>query len=121
MDWKYLAGFFDGEGYIGIMSTDSFYFAPRVQISQSAERGRQLLEEIQVFLSARGIKSHSTKPRIAEGNKPMYNLYTSSRKDLIAFVENILPYLKIKKPEAQDAWRFLKMFPSRSNRPELFT
>ena len=110
MTWEYLAGFFDGEGWIGIPSqAETLHISPRVIITQSKLRGKILFEEIKSFLSVANIKS-----TVRCAREDMWNLNISGRNNVILFIERLMPYLHIKKLEAQDIGRFLKLFPNRN-------
>jgi hypothetical protein len=119
MSWEYIAGFFDGEGHVGLgrqkRCGDGHFSrgSPRVTMVQGLERGRTLLEEIQAFLASRGINSvvqvHS------EGSaheRRSYRLRITGFRGVTHFLLCVFPYLRIKKVEAQDLIRYATVFPS---------
>lgn len=108
MNWKYIAGFFDGEGSIVSGSGVSSVY---VRISQ---KNRHILDDIRFFLSANGIVSGITFDKRV--SKPSHNLYLASRSSVTLFLTSIFPYLRVKKTIAQDALRLMIMHPRLPNR-----
>jgi hypothetical protein len=106
ISWAYIAGFFDGEGCIGI------YPAPtgrstRVLVEMcQAEPREQVLFEIQEFLEAQGISfTHRVTP--AKGRcKPVHKIYTVNRAVASEFLKQIEPFLRVKRAKAKEliAW-----------------
>src|SRR6266446_3999481 len=98
MSWSYIAGFFDGEGHVGIgrqrksgsESISTGYI--RLTIVQSQERGRELFEQMARFLSERGVRSVIGVHHDGSVFKKAYKLRMSSR-SAIAFLRGVLPYL----------------------------
>lgn len=114
MNWAYVAGFFDGEGSIGLGVNKRFV---RLTFAQSRTRGLLLLQEIQVFLASHGIVSHVHEthfPRL--GKQRMYQLRINGVEGAKLFLDATLPYLRIKRTEAQDAIRFRTMYPPNGTR-----
>lgn len=112
MTWEYLAGFFDGEGCITSMKVKKGYkMVGRIQISQSQDRGKILLDEIREFFAQHGITS-SICSRAPYGNRVEgHFLYINSQESSMKFMRGVFPYLRIKKLEAQDTMRYLVMYP----------
>jgi hypothetical protein len=106
ISWQYVAGFFDGEGCIG-MYPDPKYRSTRVLVQMSqAEPQEQVLYEIQEFLSTHGI-SFTTRVVKPEGNrKPCHQLYTVNRVVASEFLKQVEPYLRVKLRKAKEliAW-----------------
>ena len=115
MNWHYLAGFFDGEGSIESLMRNNRI--PKIEIGQSRARGLYLLQEISAFLQSYGIAS-AVKPKVNRtaslGKLPMYVLCI--QKDALVFLRHVLPYVRIKRSEAQDVLRFRTMYPPKENR-----
>jgi hypothetical protein len=114
MSWQYLAGFFDGEGNVGIYQNRARRGngMPVVCVCQSGERGRLLLEEISEFLKPLGIKCYFGSKK-AHGNvQAQHILRVCNRGNVQMFLRGVFPYLRIKKVEAQDVLRFLAIFGS---------
>lgn len=105
LSWPYVAGFFDGEGSIRIRQMGC-----EASVSQSRLRGLRLLTEMRCFLALHGIASKVT-PHTSDNPFQMYKLTISKRRNVIAFVRNMLPHLHIKKSECEDFVRYWKAFP----------
>lgn len=118
MSWEYFAGFFDGEGTIFVKRRMS----PIVILGQSGPRGKALLSEIIEFLRASGITPSSEVPtpnsRTKRGAcskqgkryKDFWQFQVANRPDALELLRRLLPYLRIKKVEAEDALRFCKLY-----------
>lgn len=114
--WEWLGGFFDGEGSTGIRSNgheNSFGYYPITTLVQTKERGRLLLERIKAFLTEEGIVSCVVIQRkVSKPNWSIpYALQIGSREGAERLLTKIMPYLEIKRTEAQDVLRTLKIFP----------
>jgi len=98
MSWEYVAGFFDGEGYIGIKEHGKkHYFYPIASMSQ---KSKKILEQIQEFLGFGYITINKAKPG-------MYTLDVSYSQNS-RFLKAIMPYLVVKKVVAKLALRYIK-------------
>lgn len=99
----WLAGFFDGEGHVSITNqkhkNGKIYKSPRIILSQSGDCGKKILEEIQkdfggnLYLHLQ-ISQHGA-------TKEAHKLYWNKTEGII-FLENIIPYLKLKQQKAQE-------------------
>lgn len=112
--WAYIAGFFDGEGCVKVRpecSPGHGYGTPMVSIVQTRERGRLLLEEIQAFLASYNIASkvRNYTPKNLN-HQQSWGLWIYSRPSVCLFIRRVIPYIKIKKVEAQDVLRYSKLF-----------
>ena len=113
MNWAYLAGFFDGEGCVNMASRNDSFFA-RLTFSQSKDCGFTLLNEIREFLLAQGIKVG----KVHKGGyspytkRPSWQLQITARSGVFQMLNAMLPYLRIKRPAAQDALRTMLLFPT---------
>lgn len=130
LTWDYVAGFFDGEGCIRIFNyrdsklKDTARFCLRASISQTKDRGYKLLSDIKDFLAKAGIESTI----YSDNKKPKANwaeshaLTIAKRESCDKFLIKILPYLHVKKTEAEDVLRFSKLFPKMKTgkRKEIF-
>jgi hypothetical protein len=114
MSWQYVAGFFDGEGCIRI-AQGSCTISPQISLYQSRPRGFVLLTEIQEFLALHEITARMNKQREYQtersGTQMMFRLYIYRRVDALAFIERIFPFLRIKKVECPDIYRWLRIYP----------
>jgi LAGLIDADG-like domain len=114
---QYIAGFFDGEGSISVCT----YRARKqgqycAQFAQTQMRGLALLTEIREFLVCYGIKSYLSKgSRQKLSRHDIYSLRIMGHTQVKLFLKLFLPYLRIKKVEAQDTLRFLTLFPAQKN------
>jgi intein/homing endonuclease len=117
VNWAYVAGFFDGEGTIGLRQNGQtpYGFYPRLAIAQSGERGETTLKEVQEFLFQNGIKSGVCRSGKKPGYQPGYALSVASRNSVTKFLNNILLYSRIKRREAQDMLRMLILLPALRN------
>ena len=91
----YLAGYFDGEGTIGLYlrRNDSFMI--------SCELGQTKKEAIKIFHKRFG-GSLKEMPANKIKNKKAYCRWNiHSQNDILYFLETLLPYLKEKKPQAE--------------------
>lgn len=108
--WEYLAGFFDGEGTVCVPF--GACFTPRVAMYQSGERGRIVLQAVQKFLIEQDMIFGTLESVQRDGKRKVsWMLTIRKRDDVQCFLTWILPYLIVKKVEAQDSLRYLKMFP----------
>ena len=113
MTWEYLAGFFDGEGTTGIYAHNTAHYQPRWGITQSETRGLALLEEIEEFLQTQNIKicpiykRQSLNPRHAVS----YLMQTNNRVSVQRILRGLLPYLRIKREEAEYVLNYIELHP----------
>jgi hypothetical protein len=109
----YIAGFFDGEGCVRAYTRPDRFTGchSRIQIAQSGERGRIVLQEISRFLLTHGVISQVHVHKY-KNPKYLYGWYLQiSRIECVKqFIRLVMPYLLVKKVEAQDTLRFLSMF-----------
>jgi hypothetical protein len=119
MSWEYVAGFFDGEGHVGLTRQkrcgEGQYSrgSIRATMVQSLERGRVLLEEIRRFLAKQGICSAvGIHAGGGVNTRRCYHVRITGFRSVVPFLRGIFPFLRIKKLEAQDFIRYDKAFPS---------
>ena len=113
MNWAYIAGFFDGEGSLGLNKLGANSNCWRVSLAQGTV---PVLEEMKCFLEEEGISSRlelntnlfhmSTK-----NHKSVHQLRITVRADVVKFCRGVLPYCIVKKTVVQDAIRFLRIYP----------
>lgn len=107
-DEKWLAGFFDGEGSIGIYARNydrtktKKYYVLVVSIAQSGNIGEQIISELEFRYGG------SSYCQEKDGIKPQWKWNISADK-ASKFLENIMPYLVIKKYEAELGIRFQQL------------
>ncbi|MDO8488058.1 MAG: hypothetical protein Q7S31_01955 [bacterium] len=102
-DKAWLAGFIDGEGYIGIVrikkkvtrqSSDTWRYYPWVIVTNTDTK---VLADIQLAVSTEKQASLSR----TEGHKPAFQVKISKFDDVAQFLEAVLPYLRLKQKQAQ--------------------
>lgn len=111
--WQYIAGFFDGEGCI-VPHHASPQFA--VKVTQCDEK---VIDDIGYFLASHNIVAlkYNSKPEWYKFyKKPIFNLHVNYREGSTRFLEHVFPYLRVKKQTAQDALRFMKVYPARQKK-----
>lgn len=114
--WDYVAGFFDGEGCINIAKAregqhgGSGSFA--VTMVQATTRGRDLLDAMAEFLELHHIKSKVYRKREASSRrKEAFGIVIQGRESVRRFLKAIAFRLHMKKQLAEDAYRFITVFP----------
>lgn len=118
MSWEYIAGFFDGEGHVSLnrqQKNGEGQFSrgnPRVTLVQAHERGKNLLEEISLFLTENAITSVVEIHDDGEHRSKCYRLRITGFRGVVPFLTAVFPYLRIKKLEAQDILRYDLVFPT---------
>lgn len=115
MNAKYLAGFFDGEGCIDIQRHHPkhyrrgvvVYVRPRVRIVMS-DIAQPIIEEIQNHFGGR-ITQQEAKQEEPDWSDSV-SLEWEGTEDLISVLEEITPYLVIKKEQAKLVVTWMKKF-----------
>jgi hypothetical protein len=97
IDLAYIAGFFDGEGYVGILKRQRKDFSPEYYIMASV--GQNDGEIMDILYSNFGGVLHHVK---RDGSYQWNISYEKAYK----FLKKIHPYLKYKKPQVDVAVRF---------------
>ena len=115
MSWPYIAAFLDGEGFISTGSFDTQHgnVNPGRLVIGFAQKEPKVLIEIQNFLTSQEIpfklykfKSGSS---LSKGSI-MHTLRGFSKDGNFKFLNNVLPYLVVKKTLAEDAFRLMKIY-----------
>lgn len=93
----WLAGFVDGEGYVGIVrnrkKNGSLIYHPWIDVTSTNEK--VILE----VLSIVGVgKRALQRPTVV--NKAAYHFKLTKHNDLVLFIESVKPYLRIKNRQA---------------------
>lgn len=108
--WPYVAGLFDGEGTI-FMRCGQNGIVPVAAIYQGGKHGQGLLDSLREWLMPYGAKCFSKcAPNRSGFNKPVYVLTLRGRNPVGQFIIYALPYLNVKKTQAQDILRFIWMY-----------
>lgn len=101
----YLAGFFDGEGCIGIYQTGNKAFHLRLQLVQNESRVvTAMFKELQARFGG------SFRGHYSANGRSKYNLQLNGDKAL-HFLEVLLPHFILKRPQAEIAIRWHKARP----------
>jgi hypothetical protein len=97
MTWEYLAGFFDGEGHVGVHKAGRYRQAS-VTVANTHE---PTIDQIAEFLSSFGI-GHSKFRRVYDNGKwkTAYKINVTGIKNSTKFLSAILPYLVTKREAA---------------------
>ena len=111
MSLEYIAGFFDGEGSIGIYPNGRGAFHLRIQLVQNskAQEVKDLFSELNNKFGG-AVNEHTS----SNGNK-FYNWQLSSAR-ASSFLKCIIPYLRIKREQALVAteWQDSRPAPTRN-------
>jgi intein/homing endonuclease len=112
MNWAYIAGFFDGEGCIRVARA-KLGIGITLQIVQVTEHV-EVLNEIAAFLKGLNVEAIVNDEKFVRNPRwrPVSNLTIRRRDSVMTFLRGVLPYIYVKKVSAQDALRFLRMYPS---------
>ncbi len=104
MNWAYVAGFFDGEGHVRMNNSGSRNIETMcVGITQKKTK---VLGIIMDFLESNGIRcGYSDRGSAAS------HVIITGRDNISKFLRGVIPFLVVKKPEAQDFLRFFTIYP----------
>lgn len=126
INWAYVAGFFDGEGSISFSRRNGGTSCTVVGLAQSQEHGKTgpptVFVAISEFLRCRQIRHNVYEvgaretptfvhERAVHTYRTVYHIQIQNRPGITAFLQGVYPYLYVKKQKAEDALRFLKLFP----------
>lgn len=101
INWAYIAGFFDGEGHIGLCGKSM-----RVNLTQ---KDPVVLRAIVAFLGKEGIKT--TVRDASYKAQTLYRIEIQNRPGIQKFLRGVLPYIVVKKQPAEDYARYLILYP----------
>lgn len=110
--WAYIAGFFDGEGHVGVLrevrkaNKSGFRYKAVVEASNTVSA---VLEQIQAYLGGCGyIAYHATPSRKRFPNsKPCYRLCFSAT-EIRAILPHLYPWFVVKRAVSEVVFEFLK-------------
>jgi len=108
---QYIAGFIDGEGYMGIIKKSSkaciagYYYTPALKIAQVAKND-EVLRAIQKFIGYGHLEARTTKQFNASNST---SLEIRGMKRVIPILEKLYPYLIVKKKQAKTLMDFAKL------------
>ena len=98
-DWAYIAGILDADGCFMISKFNRKRFSPTylpaIKIAMIEEEAVKFLsQEMQCG------KYHLDRARESRPNsKPIFHWYMRSKKEIVPFLIEVIPYLKVKKTE----------------------
>lgn len=113
MNWAYIAGFLDGDGWITFSKNKNCKtYTCVVGFTQVATRV-DFMRDLYTFLKNNDINGtfieRDSKNNIdPKGYTKMVNIHIKEIKSVILILENMLPFLMIKKEKAKDAIKYLK-------------
>jgi transposase-like protein len=96
MDWSYVAGYFDGEGHVGLHRRGKVEGGVRCLSWYNTHLGS--LEAIKAFMGCGNVRQ--TKQE-SHQNKPGYTLGVSNRRDILMVLGFMMPHLIIKREAAE--------------------
>ena len=97
-DISYIAGLFDGEGCFSLSRRSHSYgdgFQPQIQMAITNER------IVAWLLKTIGFGHCYPKTRLTHGGLKVWTYLVTKHSDIKALLEILVPYLKIKKPQAK--------------------
>jgi|GEM_PF-3897646 len=125
ISWQYLAGFYDGEGTIGLKvvkekrpsrikgETGGWYMSPYLEV---ANTNLKILQIIQRFLNDEGIMSHIRSANYGLNQQRGHALRVQSYSGIKKFLKNIYSYSLIKQEQINIVYKFFEV---RDNLPIL--
>jgi intein/homing endonuclease len=103
-EWAYIAGFFDGEGWITLATINGRHIAIRIGITQ---------KKIEVLLWIKARLGFGYLENHYGGGNYTFNkcsqLLFGKQREQLAFLIGILPYLHVKRTKAEAAITFLEL------------
>jgi len=112
INWDYIAGFTDGEGYIGIVGR-----GPRITWGQKDKRQLQVIHG---FLEQQGLHPilSQRKPVLGQ-SQGVYVINLGRRDDVIAVIKELYPRLMLKAKNCEKVIKWIEDNPPRTNRSEV--
>jgi hypothetical protein len=108
MNWAYIAGFFDGEGNINERGHGVFIY----------QNDLESLNQIAKFLGEQGMRRSKFSVKESgfrkDGTKRCNVLHYGAKREVLIFLNGVLPYLIVKRQRAEDLRRYLILFPPMS-------
>ena len=112
INWPYLAGFLDGDGWISkSQNRNCKTKAINIGFTQLCIR-RHYMEEIRSFLLKNNVQCHIYNRKAPsnihkEGFAMMTNVYIKGIPSVIKFLSETIPFLLIKKQKAKECYKYL--------------
>jgi hypothetical protein len=112
MTWQYIAGFFDGDGTVGLYHSKALRYGGTGYINaRLTQRQPHILRLIQGFLAARGIRTMIRNYPYSQLSSRPQSALEIHRSSIPAFLVGVLPHLVVKKTLVQDILRYKILFP----------
>lgn len=111
MNWDYIAGFTDGEGYIGVIGR-----GPRINWGQKRP---EVLEEIKMFLESNGLNPILYKRPNSPKNKSISMLVMGRRDEIEFLISKIYPSIVVKREDCDRVLMWMKNNPRKWNTGDL--
>ncbi len=111
---QYIAGFIDGEGYLGIIkktskvSTLGYYFTPALKITQ-VTRNDEVLKNIKEFFGCGNLTLNKRNALKSDNGVNKTSLEFRSEKRVTPILKIIYPYLVVKKKQAKVLLEYAKL------------
>ena len=110
--WAYLAGFLDGDGWISFSKNKNCATKRyMVGFTQKATEWRYIAK-IYRFLKSKGIRATLIRRTVKSPMVPrrvnMINIHVREQESIVKFVEQLIPFLFIKKKRAEDCLLYLR-------------
>lgn len=96
MTWEYIAGFFDGEGWVTRYPKPEGCLAKYVCGMAQATYQGQVIYDIAAFLKVKGVKCHVRSDHTNNRTTSMVRLSISDCSSLVGFMKGVLPHLLVK-------------------------
>lgn len=108
-DIAYLAGIVDGEGYIGIKKCKAYRCQGRVTAGYHARIQVRMVDEPAIAFLATTLGGwYYRERRIDKNRRPLF-CFQASDKKAEGIIASLLPYLRVKKVQAETVLEFLKL------------
>jgi hypothetical protein len=106
LSWQYIAGFFDGEGWI---SYSGYKKVTPVTGVRQAARPDRILHLIAQFLGSNGVRfSLHPNKQTRPSSLPQETLLILDWKSILRFLEAVFPYLVVKRAKAKHAIAYIR-------------
>jgi len=110
MNTSYIAGLIDGEGYFGILPNYSKNlkgksFSPVLKIGMTESSAKYIMEELQLRYGGRV----EYRSRVKQGYRPVWYYIAKSNRRVKLIIDDILPDLIVKKPQAELILKFIAL------------
>lgn len=113
----YIAGLIDGEGTIRLGKFVEKNWNPKYNPALSfVNTNLEVVELVKEFIKAERVYVHDGSKKGFKGNKPCYKAVICGTKKVIEPLEKLLPYLRIKKKQAELVLKYCREYKPRPGR-----